>query len=212
MHCPTWPLILILSFTAIGCGSRSTTPTAKPATTVSSLADLTRRLELAGYSYVKESNALGEQFVNYARDTPEAAYSVEIVRWSGDPRLKSLIFHCRTNEAAFNSKESRRKLWTRIDADVCGIVNGRQDYLRALADMKEANGTGISRFEGRATTAEGWQIHAIEYVAYYKREAGETESKIPMAMIVLTHLEIEEDMPASALLDFNRQLEDAKRK
>jgi hypothetical protein len=181
-------------------------------TTVSSLADVTRRLELRGYSYVEESNSYGQHFVHYAKHTSDVAYFVEVIRWSGDQRLKRLIFHGSTSETGFNSNEVRRGIWDAINADACAMINGKQDYFLALADMKEVDGDGLSRFAGRATTAEGWRIEAIEYVGYYKIEAGTIENKIGVAMVNLTNLETSEDMPASAELEFDRQFEQAKKR
>ena len=78
----------------------------QPVTTVSSLADVSRRLELAGYRYVKENNIGDEHFVTYERNIPDATYTAEIVRWSGDQRLLTLAFGCSTDHASFDSKEA----------------------------------------------------------------------------------------------------------
>ena len=188
-------------------GTVSSEPTVRTITTVSSLADAARRLELRNYGYVEQTHVAGQKFVTYERKTGNAEFSVEIVRWSGDQRIKELCFSCRTNEAAFNSKESRRKLWDELDRDVCALVNARVDYLRALADMKEVNDNGLPRHEGRATTSDGWQLHAIEYVGYYKPQVHGKPNDLAMARIMVTHLETEEEMSASAIFELNKLLE-----
>lgn len=216
MHHLHWPLILTVAFAVVGCrdSSRRPNPAAEAVKTVSSLADATRRLELQGYSNVKESWALGLPIVTYSKSTSEAAYSVNIMLWSGDQRLRYVIFSCGTNEPV-SSKESRRLIWDTIDADVGAVINRRQDYLRAVADMKEVKGEGLglTRFEGRATTAEGGQILVIEYAEYYKILVGGKDNKIPFAMVELTYLATQEDAAAaSAVSEFNRQMEEAKSK
>jgi hypothetical protein len=174
-------------------------------TTVSTLADVSRRLELAGYSFTKDDSIAGQHFVTYERKVAGATYTAEIVRWSGDQRLLTLAFSCRTDFATFDSADARERLWDQLDADVCAMISGKADYVRAVADMKKVDGDGLPRFEGRATTAEGWQVHVVEFVG--RTRLGES---VPMAHVLLSHLETEEDIPASAVLEFNRQLENAK--
>ena len=184
--------------------------TRRTVSTVTSKADALRRLELRGYSCAKESNALGQEIVRYERKTSNAEFGAEIVRWSGGQRIVSLIFSCRTNEEAFNSEQSRDRLWDQLESDVCAMVNARQDYLRALAGMKKVNDSGLPRYEGRATTSGGWQLHVIEYVGYGKLQVRGEADDLAMALIEVNHLETAEQIPASAILEFNRQFENAK--
>ena len=65
---------------------------------------------------------------------------------------------------------------------------------------------GVSRFEGRATTADGWRIRATEYFDSHTKDTNKGENKISFASVDLTHLATDEDMTAAAALVLKQQM------
>ena len=92
------------------------------------------------------------------------------------------------------------------------MVRGREDYLRAWATMQKAKDDGLPRYEGEATTAEGWQFLVIEFVGYYKLGVKGGIDDLPMATVMVTHMATDETIPPRALIEFNRQMQEAKDK
>jgi hypothetical protein len=189
----------------IGCGGSIETATTMP--------DAYRRLELLGYSHAKDSSTMGQEFVSYKRSSPQADYSFELIKWSSDDRLKEIIVSCYTDETGFNSEELNEKFWQEMERDFCSLVNGREEYKRAVLDLHEVkeNDRPVLRHEGRATTVDGWQILVIEDVGHYKPQYEKPEKNwMRVGVIWATHLETEENIPPSAVQEFNRQLEAAQ--
>lgn len=183
-----------------------------PTTIASSLTEATRRLELRGYGYSKKYKLMGEDNIEYVRDASGAVHTVTIVRWAGDSRIKNLIFDCRTSEALRNSTGSYERLWDRIDADVIAMIGDGDYYRRAIADSKEADGDGLPRHEGRATTADGWQIQVVAYLGYIKNPGPDANNKLPFAIVDVRNVQIDEDIPQSAIREHDRQVKEAKAK
>lgn len=171
------------------------------------MVEAAHRLEVLGYSFEKESEVMGMNFQSYKRKVGNDEYAVELVRWHRDDRIKDFHFYGRTNEARFNSQDARDALLRGIGWDFLALINGDEDYYRAIDNMKEAEGDGVPRYEGRATTAEGWRIDAIEYTGYYKSE----KNHIGVFSFGATHLETDENITVTALQAFNQQMAEAKR-
>lgn len=198
----------LIAILAVGCGTHQSALPPK-VVTIGSLTDAARRLELLGYSHDDDLHVLGQHFVNYKRETPDAIFKVSIVRWEDDQRIKDVFFHCQTNSAAFDT-EARKKILLQLDKDVCALIDGRDDYFRAQRDSQKIEDNGLARFEGRATTAEGWQIDFTEYTGYYVRDKGETGSKLTLAQVALSHIATKEDMTSAAIIEFNRVMNQGK--
>src|SRR5262245_5580516 len=203
------PTILLIAVVVVGCGTHQPTPPPK-IVTIGSLTDATRRLELLGYRHDEDSHILGQHWVNYKRETPDATIKASIVRWEDDQRIKDVHFHVTTNYPVFDS-DKRLKVMSRIEDDVCALINGREDYLRSQRDAQKIEGSGLARYQGRATTVEGWQIDYTEYIGYYAKAKDEKGHKITLAQVALTHVATNEDMTPAAVIEFNRALNQGKK-
>ena len=199
-------LVVIIAIAASN-GSRRA-PTAK-ATTVTSIADAFRRLELRGYSHEKSENVWGSDYVSYVRKTPTANYTATLGTWSGQNRLKELTFDCRTNEAGFKAKG--KEFWIEMQRDVYAMIGDREDYGRAVDDLhpiEEGKDDPVLRHEGQATTADGWQIKVIEDVRHYIPQFAKPEVfRMRVGMISMTHVETDRNIPAAAVREFNDWVE-----
>jgi predicted RNase H-like HicB family nuclease len=164
---------------------------------VSSLADARRRLELAGYSYDRDVSVAGMHVIAYQRQAAGGTYMAEIVRYSGAQRPYLIALQCATDGSTIDSAEARKEMWAELNADVCTLVN-ESDYHRALAEMKKA-GNATPPFEGRATSAQGWQIHTLDFAGCVT--TGET---VPLAKVMLFNLEAQEDIPISAIREYQQ--------
>ena len=196
----------ILVFSAKGCGTNHST-------TVTQLPDAFRRLEMLGYRQSKDSQNLGQRFVSYKRGTSDADFSVELVKWTNGDRIKEVVVSCYTDEVGFRDKDVRLAFWGEMQDVFCSLVSARQDYLRAASSLEpvKEDGARILRHEGRATTADGWQILVIEDVGYYKPQYENPEKNwVRVGLIWATHLETDESIPVEAIQEFNQQLEAAK--
>jgi hypothetical protein len=195
-------LYLVIS---AGCGSKQ----APSVVTVTKMPDAFRRLELLGYSHVKDTSVLGQEFVSYKRRGSDADFGAELVKWAGGDRIKQVIFSCYTDENGFKSDDSRLRFWEEMEQDFCSLFNASQDLSRAIDDLHEVKegDLPVLRHEGRATTADGWQIQVIEQVNYYKPKYKKEEKHwVRVGVIWATHLESEENVPASALEAFDEQM------
>lgn len=173
---------------------------------VSSLANARRRLELAGYSYDSDVNVAGMHVIAYERQAGGGTYTAEIVRYSGAQRPYLIALHCDTDRSTIDSVEARQQMWGELNADVCTLVND-SDYQRALAEMRKA-GKATPPCEGRATSAQGWQIRTLDFSGYVT-----TDETVPLAKVMLFNLEAQEDIPMSAILEyqqFERQFQRAQ--
>lgn len=187
-----------------GCNSQ---PTATPVVTVSTIADAAHRLELLGYGFDKESTVVGQDFTTYKTEDGADGYSVELMSWTGDSKVMGFTMSCRTDVAGFNSNEVRQGLWNRLESDFLELVDAGNDYQRAMDNMKKAEGDGVPRYEGRATTADGWQIEVIEYSGHYKNETKD----IGVGMIMARHLATEEAVPDNAINEWNDLMEKGRK-
>ncbi len=206
-------------------------PPAGTISTVTSFADASRRLELRGYRYVKgPDTSWGEDSVTYERQVDDALFAARISRWTGSQPILSLNFYCRATEKAFNSPKRRLRLCQELGSDACAMVNGELDYRRAVADMRELkeNRSGSPQIEGQATTSEGWQFTHREYTGHRKpvRRLGEpnrlmtpfvrrpllADPYVAVAVIDVTNLEREENIPPSARLEIDKRIEEREKK
>ena len=194
------PLLLLLI--PLGCNS----PQSTPVVTVTTMPDAFRRLELLGYSHLKDTNVLGQELVLYHRKFGSAVLSAELARWSGTKHVSRIAFYYYTNEASFNSEDERQKIWNAVEQDLFALVNCKAEYLRAVNSSQTMNGSA-ARYEGRATTEDGWQIRITEHTGYHKNALDE----IMLGAIEATHLETDENIPAAAVNEFNQRLEKSRR-
>jgi hypothetical protein len=195
----------------VGCG----TPAATPVSTVTAMPDAYRRLELRGYSHDKNDVSMGQDIVSYRRTTPDAEFSVQLIKWAGDSRIKDVVFSCNTNEQVFKDDDARLDLWYDMEADLYALVDAIRDYPRAVSDLHEVKegGLPVTRHEGRSTTPDGWQIKVIEDVAHYKPQYKQAEKNwVRLGMIWVTHLATHENMPAQAEEVFDDEWKKYQRK
>lgn len=182
---------------------------AVPTTTVASLTDASRRLELRGYLHQKHSNSYGFDSSEYMKTTDDAAHEVSIGRWSGDPRLRELFIMIRTDTTSFADIESRQRIWNTLESDVYAMISDKEDFQRAVNSMVGDTDSGTTIASGHATTKDGWTIEVSEYGSYSRMFEGTKSNKIPVFLVLLRNVAVEEDMPASAEAEYNRQMSDA---
>jgi len=140
--------------------------------------------------------------------SPKTVFRQSLVKWTGDDRIKEVVASCYTDETSFKNDDLILKLWDEMEYDFCSLVNSKPEYLRAVADLHEVKEDGLPalRHEGRATTADGWQILVIEDIGYYKPK----KSRVRIGVIWATHLETDQNIPAGAVQQFERELEAAQ--
>jgi phage FluMu protein Com len=211
---PRWILIvagvLILCVIVLAFNKQHKYP---QVTTVTTFPDAFRRLELRGYSHTKDENALGEDIVVYKREGVNATFSAVLTKWHGQDRIQEISFSCYTDGDGF--KSDTREWWDEMKQDCYALVNCREDYHRAVGDLHpiEEKDMPVLRHEGEATTADGWRIKIIEDVRTYKPQYKNPDKYwARVGDIIVTHLDTQNHIPASALQDYNRWMADESKK